>query len=40
MSDLKWLRVETVIRAIKSLEKKREIKIINPKYLDKIPFMI
>jgi CRP-like cAMP-binding protein len=31
MADLTGLRVETVIRAIKSLEKKREIKIINRK---------
>ena len=31
MADLTGLRVETVIRAIKSLEKKKEIKIINRK---------
>ena len=33
MADLTGLRVETVIRAIKSLEKKNEIKIINRKVI-------
>jgi hypothetical protein len=31
MADLTGLRVETVIRAIKSLEKKKELKIIKRK---------